>query len=93
MTKEWIEEERPEIKMILNEKLAGYFWKMYPDGSGSIVAPDKTHYFSYDKQPYSSAGWIEYKAESGKGWSIYYDSFESFQKYAEERLSEMIAKK
>lgn len=89
----YIDELTPTIRPVMAENLSGYNWYMYSDGSGSIVSPDKTHYFSYDKQPYSSAGWIEYKAESGKGWSIYYDSFESFQKYAEERLSEMIVEK
>lgn len=67
----------------------GYAWKHYEDGSGCITGPNGTKYFSYDRQPYASSDWVEYKKDEASSWDIYYDGFASFKRFAEESIRDM----
>lgn len=64
----------------------GYKWNHYEDGSGCIMGPNDTKYFSYDLAPYYNAGWVEYKKDSLSSWDIYLDGFDIFKRYAEEQI-------
>ena len=71
---------------------AEWFWEQYPDGSGHLDnKTSKAFYFSYDKQTYASQGGIEYVQPKGKGWSVYWGSFDNFKKFAEEQTVKMLA--
>lgn len=61
----------------------GWTWIMFNDGSGCLKSPDNKNYFCYDKIPYANAGGIEYQEYKGKGWGIYWDSFEEFKMFSE----------
>lgn len=64
----------------------GYKWNHYEDGSGSITGPDGRRYFAYDCQPYANAAGIEYQMTDTSAWSVFWDGFSAFKKFAEEEL-------
>lgn len=68
---------------------AGYAWKHYEDGSGSIIGPNGTTYFSYDRQPYANVGAVEYKRDDNTSWSVYWDGFATFKRFAESEIRSM----
>lgn len=67
----------------------GYKWNHYEDGSGSITGPDGKRYFAYDCQPYGNAAGIEYQMTDTSAWSVFWDGFSAFKKFAEETLRSM----
>lgn len=80
------------IPAIITELPEGYKWEEYEDGSGSIVGPDNKRYFSYDKVPYSYAGWIEYRRTEEKEWDIFYDSFSEYKEWVNTIFKNFIQK-
>lgn len=61
----------------------GWQWFHYNDGSGHLESPDGKCYFSYDQQPYSNAGGIEYKATLDGQYTVFWGTMEDFKTYAE----------
>ena len=62
-----------------------WVWRDWKDGSGSLQAPDGTHYFQYDLSPYYAQNGIEYKETNriNDHWEIFWGSLSQFKKYAE----------
>lgn len=62
------------VKKTLIETLPGWYWQDYSDGSGCMKAPNGKSFFSYDRQPYSLTGDIEYKNDLcslRNNWTIF----------------------
>lgn len=61
----------------------GWVWHCYSDGSGSLHSPEGCHYFSYDLQPYSNSGGIEYRKNEAEDYTVFWGNFDQFKEYAE----------
>lgn len=65
----------------------GWSWRMFNDGSGGLMSPGGNDYFSYDRQPYSTSGGIEYKKRNDSQWDVFWGSFDDFKSHAENVIS------
>lgn len=69
----------------------GWEWHCWGDGSGSLQAPDGRSFFRYDCIPYANSGEIEYyRDESSSSYWTFVGNLESFKKFAEERIRELL---
>lgn len=68
----------------------GYKWNHWEDGSGSITGPKGETYFSYDRQPYMNVDGVEYKKDDSSDWTVFWDGFGEFKKYAEAELRKKV---
>ena len=61
----------------------GWLWKEYIDGSGHLESPIGVSFYSYDLQPYSLSGGIEYQNLPNTDFEVFKGSFKEFKAYAE----------
>lgn len=60
---------------------AGWVWKQYYDGSGSLVSPEGQDSFQYDLTTYRDG--VEWRRDINHSWDVFWGSFDEFKEYAE----------
>lgn len=65
----------------------GWRWKEYADGSGHLESPQGECFYSYDLEPYSMCGGIEYQNLPNTDFEVFKGSFEEFKAQCEASIS------
>ena len=82
---EWQREEEGTI-IAAASLPAGWHWRQFHDGSGSLLSPSSESFFSYDLRPYFTLGGIEYRETDKSDWNVFWGSFDDFKNHAENHI-------